>query len=649
MATTGPWDDDIARAITPRPDVLRQALRDAKHYANKYRQTTWPTSAPTAPVAVYLTRDNRYYALAFDIDAPGPEGARQAHAIAATLTAAGTRFVEAESGPSGRRHIICTWIAGLEPRSVAKIARRLQDVAPDLDAGPLLNPITGCIRPPGAVHRTGGASRLITPRDQALRTLQEGNEPEAFARLQDALGITPEPDTLDAPRVKTWAALTHLPHVGGVAKLTRPYRDLTTAERTRMTTGGSEPGADRSKAAARATLVAAQAGWSFPQFLTLVHNPRLAAFDHLRRRNVNGTIAPRHNIDAAAQRMWNRRLLYVLNHPARGTTPLVLEVERCARTAAATPWKGQGGPRERATLEALVTLARHTGNATVSKDIRSLANQTGASRSATATALQRLQRNGWIRLVTPAAGQRAATYRLTVPATGEPRGRSSAGWTLAPTPPSTASGQRAPAPPFTLGFTHRAHDALTSEGLGHHAGLLLDLLVSEPLAIEDITDRTGWDRRTIRKHLARLAAHALVLPGMEWTVLPGRLDTAARSLRTTGTIRRRQEQAALDRQTWAWWLADFRAERGWATRRGLRTPGYRTTKTGTPCPAMPFPLAANGRRDWRAASSLAAEGLGPTPDDLDALAAAATLSERRPVSPTVTRPYGDHLTLPPGS
>lgn len=125
--------------------------------------------------------------------------------------------------------------------------------------------------------------------------------------------------------------------------------------------------------------------------------------------------------------------------------------------------------------------------------------------------------------------------------------------------------------------------------------------------------------RTVRKHLGRLAAHGLVLPTYDeaggatvWQANPDRLQAAARTLAVAGTVARRKHRATQERNAWGWWLADFRAERGWATRRGLRTPGYRTTKTDAPCPAMPFPLTPDGRRDWSAALSLVDAGHGPT-------------------------------------
>src|SRR5690242_9219591 len=117
------WDEEISRAVSAREDVVRVARRDGRSFTNHYRQRPWPVAAPAAPVAVYLAREGRYYGLAFDVDAPRREARRQAAVVASTLIAAGIAFVEAESGPAGHRHLICTWRQGLDAEEVAGIAR----------------------------------------------------------------------------------------------------------------------------------------------------------------------------------------------------------------------------------------------------------------------------------------------------------------------------------------------------------------------------------------------------------------------------------------------------------------------------------------------------------------------------------------------
>src|SRR5690606_10783424 len=58
--------------------------------------------------------------------------------------------------------------AGAPPELVARIAHAAAHRCPSVDKSALLNPRTGCVRPPGAPHRSGGQSRLIEPRDPAV-------------------------------------------------------------------------------------------------------------------------------------------------------------------------------------------------------------------------------------------------------------------------------------------------------------------------------------------------------------------------------------------------------------------------------------------------------------------------------------------------
>ena len=79
------------------------------------------------------------------------------------LDRAGADYLVAESGPGGGRHV---WAALAEPvdaETVAGLARLMRHLCPTLDLAPLTNPATGCVRPPGAPHRAGGASEVNGP------------------------------------------------------------------------------------------------------------------------------------------------------------------------------------------------------------------------------------------------------------------------------------------------------------------------------------------------------------------------------------------------------------------------------------------------------------------------------------------------------
>ena len=78
---------------------------------------------------------------------------------------------------------------------------------------------------------------------------------------------------------------------------------------------------------------------------------------------------------------------------------------------------------------------------------------------------------------------------------------------------------------------------------------------------------------------------------------------AAGAVSVVGAVARRAQEYRDESDTWAWWLADFDAERGFGTQRVLRCPRRATTQAGVSCSAVRFPAAGNGRRCWR-------EGLG---------------------------------------
>ena len=612
----------MARTLSARADQVRLAVRDGDQITHQFRSARWPTTEPDLPLAVYLARGGRFHTLALDVDRGGQRGVHQAVALGSILKTAGVAFVEAISGPQGHRHLLATWPAGLDAGQVAALAKALRDtLAPDLDITPMTNPKTGCIRPPGALHRHGGRSKLVGSQAAALAVLRAGNPPEAFTALQQLVGTQPR---AGAPNATLSAALMALPLSGSQPHLVGARRDLSPSVERHCRSGGVDGWQEnRSATAAAVTLGMVNASWTFPDFLAAVLDQQNVGLDHLRtQRTANGRLVPRTDVKATARRMWAGRIRFALAHPPQhpptATPPGLDQVAAAAAAADPRRWAGQGGPSERAVLEVLLGSARRTGRPVVGGAVRTLALKTGLTPSTTARALTRLRQGGWLDVVAVGQGREATTYRLRVPDAGVRAAGTGTdpGGTLARRPCPTEE-SAAPAV-FELGVQARAHDAMTWRGLGRYGGLLLDVLRAGPHSPAQMAARTGLNARTVRLHLRRLAAASLASPDADglWRAHLLLLDEAALALGAAGVVSARREQAMLERATWAWWLADFVAERGYATARGVRRPGMAVMSSGAPCPAQPFPADATGCRSWSAGLAFVQDGLGLLPHEL---------------------------------
>ena len=78
------------------------------------------------------------------------------------LDQAGIEHVICESGPTGGRHVWTALAESVDAETVATLARLARHVCPSLDLSPLSNAATGCVRPPGAPHRAGGRSTVLS-------------------------------------------------------------------------------------------------------------------------------------------------------------------------------------------------------------------------------------------------------------------------------------------------------------------------------------------------------------------------------------------------------------------------------------------------------------------------------------------------------
>ncbi|MEV4009848.1 hypothetical protein AB0J35_05065 [Nonomuraea angiospora] len=122
-------------------------------------------------------------------------------------------------------------------------------------------------------------------------------------------------------------------------------------------------------------------------------------------------------------------------------------------------------------------------------------------------------------------------------------------------------------------------------------------------------ERRAYTGRTVRRHLAILEKHGLATEGHRpagWRRTRASLTDAARRIDAHGTRERRHRAYALDRQLYAWWLAEFdwMKTRGKRTARGRTMPGQgRLILPGAPSYAnrARYPRDHRGRADHRAA------------------------------------------------
>jgi len=154
----------LTRALSPRPTV-RVADVDACGTAiNTYTRTARTTGdRPDAPWAVYLADPaGLFRLLVFDLDAAKGDPAADAATLGGWLNHAGIPHVVTVSGPSGGRHVWVACAEAVDAATVDTLARLARARLLTLDLAPMANPVTGCVRPPGAPHRHGGTSTVLS-------------------------------------------------------------------------------------------------------------------------------------------------------------------------------------------------------------------------------------------------------------------------------------------------------------------------------------------------------------------------------------------------------------------------------------------------------------------------------------------------------
>lgn len=621
----------LTRALSPRPTV-RVARADASGTVlNQYgthRRTT--AGIPVYPWALYLAgSDHRYRLLAFDLDAKTPDTATAAARDAQTLTGlledAGLPPVVCASGPSGGRHVWTAVSDSVDADTVAKLARLARHLCPTLDLAPLTNPATGCVRPPGAPHRAGGTSTVISGDLDALLnpTGTASSVRGLVEHMATLIGAAEPAGSLEAHRPLPLDDHGH-PYLPG------PQRDLPAASKAALNEDAAS--GDASAVLWRVLIGAASARWKHADVAALVVS--YPGMEHLRTYRLSTGSRTQRVGRAATEtaailtRQWAKAVAHVAVSPrligedptfdsrADAIAAFIRNVQERA-DAAGGRWANGSGPADRRVLDVLSVLALQALNTDLEADIRRLGLLAGIGRETARVALQRLATDGWISRIQASEGSRAAHWRIC----GRSDIHSHTSLLRSQADPRPVGAGAAERLTLLTQLTQRiqdcAHDVFTlGPGLGHLAGNLYARTLSTDQSLSELAAGIGTTVPHTAQILERLASVGLLIhsPTGWRRHRTDRRRLAAKYLQTEGRLAQRAALYQLERELWAWWQAEqawMRAPRRAASSRRAG-PGQLTLipELGTNVYGA-HPRRADGKADYRRARYLLATGQAP--------------------------------------
>ncbi|WP_156322597.1 hypothetical protein [Leucobacter musarum] len=567
LTTLEAWE--LSRAISPRSTV-RVATVENGAILNQYGEVSPLTAEATElPWAIYLTdRRHQFRLICLDLDGKTPEAAAAAEADAAgllpVLTDAGLSPVVCQSGPEGGLHI---WIAlreGVDAGLVRRLAEDAKVLYTTLDLSPVTNKGYGCARPPGAPHRHGGRSMILTG------SLNDLTHPTGTVTQVTAVAehIAPLAAALIAQRLEDADATDTAQDDGKHPYIPGARQHLSLAAEAALRTNVA--GEDASAIMWRILTSAAAAHWHHVDIARLVKTA--PGLEHIRTFNDHGRRVPRSPKQRAEilRRQWARAVAYIASGRravGRDVTfddraqAIAQHVSAVQQRADVSPgrWSSGGGPADRRVLDALSFLALSALKADIEADTRRLALMCGIGRETARTALLRLAEDNWIIRTRAADGPHGAHWKIGpgVVIHKEPdKGRSQ-------TPSAPREAGSAIRNALLLKLQTRidaaAHDLFTRGGLGIHAGNVYSRCSQTPLSLGAIVMLSGTDAGMTVQTLTQLTEVGvlrLTQHGWNQTELDIR-DRAAAARGVSGKLAERAQRYALERELWGWWQAEL--------------------------------------------------------------------------------------------
>lgn len=556
----------LTALISPRRVVRASAVDADGQPLNAYPLVHPIASAqPLTPWAVHLAdHQGRYRLLCADLDAKPSAEAASADATRLSSMLAGLEIphLVCASGPTGGRHVWLGLRESMDAEVIGALAYLLKAWLPTLDVAPLVNPTSGCVRPPGSPHRLGGVSQVIDGSVRALThaTVTTEQVRALMSRIAEHVQLAAPIDV--PPQRRPVAEANGMPFLPGTKRpLSASCRELLSAT----------PTGDLSAVLWRVMCGAAAARWRFDDIAEITDAPGL---EHARTLRSGATRVPRPAIGPASplallRRQWTRAVQTVAElapGQLEGTdasfelrAEVVAAIARnVQRRADATPgrWgRSRAGLAQRRILDALCLFHLQGVRADeVEADIRRLALTCGLNRETARRSLLALAADGWISRTRKAAGCRGASW--TIDPGGFVHTRLSRKLSQAdPRPDGTGPALRTALINELLDrLRASAHDAFaTAGGLGLEAGSLYGRL-ADSLDSVQCSQLQGWSIDKTTRVLLRLCSVGLVeWRGSCWQRVADELDRVAVELGTEGVGRRRADLYAVERALWAWW------------------------------------------------------------------------------------------------
>jgi hypothetical protein len=502
---------------------------------------------PSRPAAVLLFNDAaeaRCLVADFDVSRGGIAQVDADAAVFASLIAACGGRSFADVSPNGGRHVYVLWSGPRPLADLRPLLRALCGLLPSLDAAPMLNSAAGCIRPPGARHRTGGHQRLTTPLREALAAVADPCGPEVWNamldRLSPALGGDDE-SVLVAESHQTSRDV-------GAGRLPDRVERIARA-------GAWDASRYRSASEARQAVItaAAAAGWSLTNVAARMESgiwPGLAGLyaryaPRARRTALGRDLRKAH---AHLARGGTARNSNTRGTPHSGGTTTGVEKQHrdldfgsefrwirawwnAVHATETIRWGDRSGISKRLVLRALGAMAQRRGARVLEVGVRSLALASGLDHSTVSVVLRALREepDPVIDLVEVGRGERADRYSLRIPDAG----LHAAAWRR-----------------WRPGLIEAIHPVFRE--LGPAAALVHETLNGVPIRRGQVVRDAVLAPRTVDEALNVLAVHGLAErdPHTGWRRGPADLDRLAATLGVAEVVERLVVRYRTERAVW---------------------------------------------------------------------------------------------------